>query len=102
MTPDGLPIIGRLGRLVNTYVATGHGMLGVTLAPGTAAALTELIVRGVSAPVLEPFAASRFGRRRLSSGHSERQTDCLEPVCRPAEHEWRHWASALCRAAVLA
>ena len=38
MTPDGLPIIGRLGRLANTYVATGHGMLGVTLAPGTAAA----------------------------------------------------------------
>lgn len=63
MTPDGLPIIGRLGRLVNTYVATGHGMLGVTLAPGTAAALTDLIVRDVSAPVLEPFAASRFGRR---------------------------------------
>ncbi|MFC7490284.1 MULTISPECIES: NAD(P)/FAD-dependent oxidoreductase [unclassified Knoellia] len=63
MTPDGLPIIGRLGRLVNAYVATGHGMLGVTLAPGTAAALTELILRGVSAPVLEPFAASRFRRR---------------------------------------
>ena len=60
VTPDGLPVIGRLGRLVNTYVATGHGMLGVTLAPGTAAALTELIVRGRTPAVLEPFAASRF------------------------------------------
>ncbi|KRE42581.1 NAD(P)/FAD-dependent oxidoreductase [Knoellia sp. Soil729] len=63
MTPDGLPIIGRLGRLENTYVATGHGMLGVTLAPGTAAALTELIVSGVTVPALEPFSASRFRRR---------------------------------------
>lgn len=60
VTPDGLPVIGRLGRLANAYVATGHGMLGVTLAPGTAAALTELVVHGRTPPVLEPFAASRF------------------------------------------
>lgn len=63
MTPDGLPIIGRLGRLANTYVSTGHGMLGVTLAPGTAAALTELVVHGRAVPELTPFAASRFSRR---------------------------------------
>jgi D-amino-acid dehydrogenase len=62
MTPDGLPIIGRLGRLSNAYVATGHGMLGVTLAPGTAAALTELILRGVAVPALEPFGSGRFRR----------------------------------------
>ncbi len=62
MTPDGLPVIGRLGRLANTFVATGHGMLGVTLAPGTAAALTDLIVRGVVVPALKPFGAGRFRR----------------------------------------
>ncbi|KGN40261.1 NAD(P)/FAD-dependent oxidoreductase [Knoellia aerolata] len=63
MTPDGLPVIGRLGRLTNAYVSTGHGMLGVTLAPGTAAALTELIVHGRTAPALEPFASARFSGR---------------------------------------
>jgi D-amino-acid dehydrogenase len=67
MTPDGLPIIGRLGRLANTYVSTGHGMLGVTLAPGTAAALTDLIVHDKAAPALEPFSPGRFRSRRATS-----------------------------------
>ncbi|MFD1213014.1 NAD(P)/FAD-dependent oxidoreductase [Arthrobacter sp. GCM10027362] len=60
MTPDGLPVIGRLGDLENTYVSTGHGMMGITLAPGTAAALADLVVRGRTAPALQPFGADRF------------------------------------------
>jgi D-amino-acid dehydrogenase len=60
MTPDGKPIIGRLGDLANAYVATGHGMLGVTLAPGTAAALTDLILRDRLSPDLNTFSAARF------------------------------------------
>ncbi|TNB67240.1 FAD-dependent oxidoreductase [Arthrobacter sp. BB-1] len=60
MTPDGLPVIGYLGHLQNTYVSTGHGMMGITLAPGTAGALTDLIVRGRMAPTLQPFRADRF------------------------------------------
>ena len=60
MTPDGLPVIGHLGHLQNTYVSTGHGMMGITLAPGTAAALTDLIVHGRMAPTLQPFRADRF------------------------------------------
>jgi D-amino-acid dehydrogenase len=64
MTPDGLPIMGKLGRLSNVYVSTGHGMLGVTLAPGSAAAMTELILHGVDSPRLAPFAARRFRSAR--------------------------------------
>ena len=64
MTPDGKPIIGRLGDLSNAYVSTGHGMLGVTLAPGTAAALTDLILRDKTSPNLNPFSPARFGRHR--------------------------------------
>ncbi|MFI7581222.1 FAD-dependent oxidoreductase [Kocuria kalidii] len=65
MTPDGLPIIGRLGPMSNAYVSTGHGMMGVTLAPGTASALTELILHGRMPSALDPFAAERFtGQRR--------------------------------------
>jgi D-amino-acid dehydrogenase len=68
MTPDGKPIIGQLGDLTNTYVSTGHGMLGVTLAPGTAAALTDLILRGRLSPDLNTFSARRFAGRRRYRG----------------------------------
>ena len=58
LTPDGLPLIGRLsGEL---YVATGHAMLGMTLAPATAELIARLIVRGESAPELAPFDPARF------------------------------------------
>ncbi len=60
MTPDGLPAIGVLPGLDNTYVSTGHGMLGVTLAAGSALALTDLILRGVRRPELLPFDPARF------------------------------------------
>ncbi|KJQ55804.1 NAD(P)/FAD-dependent oxidoreductase [Microbacterium sp. SA39] len=60
MTPDGLPIMGRLGRLSNAYVSTGHGMLGVTLAPGSASAMTDLILHGTESSRLAPFTPRRF------------------------------------------
>jgi glycine/D-amino acid oxidase-like deaminating enzyme len=41
------------------YVATGHGTLGVTFAPATAAALTELIIDRKPVELLHPF---RLGR----------------------------------------
>ncbi len=59
MTPDGLPLIGRAPALENVYVATGHGMLGVTLAPATAALLAPLVLEGRAAPELAPFDPTR-------------------------------------------
>ena len=38
MTPDELPIIDRSPRFENAFVATGHGMMGVSMAPATVAA----------------------------------------------------------------
>jgi D-amino-acid dehydrogenase len=38
-------------------------MLGVTLAPGSAAALTNLILTGRKSPALLPFTSARFLRR---------------------------------------
>jgi len=55
MTADGLPLIGRSPALQNVFVATGHGMLGVTLAPATAALLTPLVLKGQAAPELAAF-----------------------------------------------
>jgi D-amino-acid dehydrogenase len=60
MTPDGVPAIGRLPGASNTYVSTGHGMLGVTLAAGSARALAQLVVHGVRPPQLTPFDPARF------------------------------------------
>jgi D-amino-acid dehydrogenase len=68
MSPDGLPLIGRLGDLTNTYVSTGHGMLGVTLAPGSAAALTRLIREGTLPDTLKPFSPKRFRARPALRG----------------------------------
>jgi D-amino-acid dehydrogenase len=58
-TPDGLPLIGAAPSTEGVYVATGHGMLGVTLAPSTAALLAPLVLEGRDDPVLEPFRPGR-------------------------------------------
>lgn len=65
LTPDGLPILGALPATANVYVATGHQMLGVTLAPSTGKAMAQLILEGRSEVDLGPFAAERFLPRRL-------------------------------------
>jgi D-amino-acid dehydrogenase len=60
LTPDGLPVIGRLPGLQNAFVASGHQMLGVTLAPSTGYALAELVLDGTSNIDLTPFDPARF------------------------------------------
>jgi D-amino-acid dehydrogenase len=62
ITPDGLPILGALPSCRNVYVATGHQMLGVTLAPSTGKLMADLILDGRSAIDLRPFSPGRFGR----------------------------------------
>ena len=68
MTPDGKPFIGRLGTLQNAYVSAGHGMMGVTLAPGTASALTDLILRDRLSPDLNTFSPNRFTKQKHTKG----------------------------------
>jgi D-amino-acid dehydrogenase len=58
-TPDGLPLLGAHPSLPNVYLATGHGMLGVTLAPASAALLAPLVLEGRAAPELAPFDPAR-------------------------------------------
>ncbi len=61
MTPDGLPVIGRLRPFGNVYVASGHAMLGLTLAPRTGSLLADIILDGADPEVLAPFSPRRFG-----------------------------------------
>ena len=58
-TADGLPLIGEVPGSPGVYVAAGHGMLGITLAPATAALLAPLVLEGRKAPELEPFDPAR-------------------------------------------
>ncbi|MHB8554299.1 MAG: NAD(P)/FAD-dependent oxidoreductase [Candidatus Dormibacteria bacterium] len=56
MVPDGLPVIGPLRGAPNVIAATGHAMLGVTLAPATG----ELVADMVGGSPLPAFSAQRF------------------------------------------
>jgi D-amino-acid dehydrogenase len=58
-TPDGLPVIGAHARAPHVIFATGHGMLGVTLAPATAALLAPLVLEGRAPPELAAFDPAR-------------------------------------------
>jgi D-amino-acid dehydrogenase len=60
LLPDGLPVIDRVANFDNAYVATGHGMLGVTLGPVTGKTLADLIATGQGSPLLQPFSFNRL------------------------------------------
>ncbi len=62
MTWDSLPIIGRTPRLKNAYLATGHNMLGLSLAPATGRLVAELVTGSPPHIPSEPFSPTRFVR----------------------------------------
>lgn len=60
MTVDDLPIIGRVSSLDNFYIATGHGMLGITMATGTGKVIADM-VQGKNPEIdITPFSPQRF------------------------------------------
>jgi D-amino-acid dehydrogenase len=66
MASDGMPIIGRAPRDARVIVATGHGVLGITLAPSTGELVAALVGGAELEPWLAPLSPSRF--RRLPLG----------------------------------
>jgi glycine/D-amino acid oxidase-like deaminating enzyme len=60
LLPDSLPVIDRVPGHSNAFVATGHGMLGVTLAPASGHALARYMLTGHRPAVLAPFRIDRF------------------------------------------
>lgn len=67
ISADGLPVVGRVPGLDNVIVSTGHGTLGVTLAPVTAEGVAQLVITGRAPSELAPFSLERFSRSRASA-----------------------------------
>lgn len=60
MAPDGLPILGRAPGLDNVYVATGHGMMGVSMSLVTGLAMANMIMEEDAGLPPNAFSPSRF------------------------------------------
>ena len=60
MTPDDLPVLGRVEGIDNLLMATGHGMLGVTMSAGTGLLVSELACGRSPSLDCTPFAPARF------------------------------------------
>mgnify|MGYP001814959783 CR=1 FL=1 len=60
MTWDSLPIIGRLPGVSNGLIATGHNMLGLTLAPVTGRLVADLVSERVTDLPVEAISPERF------------------------------------------
>jgi D-amino-acid dehydrogenase len=61
MTFDDLPILGRASALSNLTLATGHGMLGVTLSAATGEMIAQLILGRETTLDPTPFRPARLG-----------------------------------------
>ena len=60
MTPDGLPILGRLDPWENVGVANGAGRKGILLSTGLGLAVAELLVRDETELPIGPCSPARF------------------------------------------
>ena len=66
VTPDWLPIIGRVQGYENTWLATGAGKKGILLAPGFGKSVADLITKSETALSVESYAPQRFASWRAT------------------------------------
>jgi D-amino-acid dehydrogenase len=60
VSPDGLPYIGKSKDFDNLYLATGHAMMGWSLAPATGKLISELMTNKKTSMSIEAFHPDRF------------------------------------------
>lgn len=61
LSPDGLPLIGKIPSVEGAYIATGHSCWGILNAPMTGKVMADLIVDGKCNTVdVTPFDPDRF------------------------------------------
>lgn len=59
-TPDGLPLLGRSARFRNLVVATGHAMVGLSLAPITGRLVAQVAAGEPTEVPIETMSPDRF------------------------------------------
>lgn len=59
-SPDGLPYIGRSANRKNIVVATGHGMMGLSLGPATGLLVSQIVAEQKTEMAIAPFSPNRF------------------------------------------
>ncbi len=59
-SPDGLPYLGRVQGFNNLTLATGHGMMGVSLGPATGKLVAEIVAGKKTSVGIEAFEPKRF------------------------------------------
>jgi D-amino-acid dehydrogenase len=62
VSADGLPIVGPVPGISGAWMATGHGMLGLTLGPVTGAWLADAVLGGTPHPHMLALSPARFHR----------------------------------------
>jgi D-amino-acid dehydrogenase len=60
VSPDGMPYIGRTQRWKNLTVATGHAMMGLSLAPATGKIVADVLAGEKSPVALDLMSPDRF------------------------------------------
>jgi D-amino-acid dehydrogenase len=60
VSPDGMPYLGKVPRLDNLVVATGHAMMGLSLAPVTGKLVAEILTNRPPSIELHALAPDRF------------------------------------------
>ncbi len=61
MAPDGIPVIGPTPQSDKVWIASGHGMLGLTQGPITGKLVAEGITTGETSMDIRPLRPERFG-----------------------------------------
>lgn len=60
MSADGVPIIGRLPKFKNAWVASGHSMLGLSMGTATGKLIAELLTNQTPHVDPQPYRSERF------------------------------------------
>jgi D-amino-acid dehydrogenase len=81
MTPDGLPLIGRVPGHSRVLLATGHNMLGLMLAPATGRLVAGLLTGDADPALSSAFAPVRRARRYPWRVHGNRSGRLRAPGC---------------------
>jgi D-amino-acid dehydrogenase len=59
-TPDGMPYMGKAPKVQNLFMATGHGMMGMSLGPATGKLMSQIITKQKTSIATELFKIDRF------------------------------------------